>query len=339
MGRVDDIAKSFLSAALGESLFSQFRSAKDRDFGILNQAIPHLRRATSLMSRGPAKATCFRVLGQSFYTLHQRNINALYPLHRRSSNDLNRHLDDSISAFNKANEHAPEDPVTLFYLGNALCTRFRQNGNVTDAYKSISAFDSALDVLKDDNATKSILYNNLGDALFALYQKTRNETDIQWSIDAFKEAMDLLPAEHSDRSQLLTGLGNALCLRFKLSHNQKIIDIDESIRNLDAALECGPETYKAPFLRNLGDALLTKYQYNHNRADLEKALSRLTEAVELTRDDSRRQPRLRKLVDALAIAPDDFTNSSYGRVLANARRVVSQFSAEEGQPITVTITD
>jgi tetratricopeptide (TPR) repeat protein len=187
-------------------------------------------------------------------------------------------------------------------LGNALCTRFRRDGNLADVDASISIFRNALQYTSEDKSRVAIL-NNLGDALFARSQASNNKNNVEESINTFKQGVDLLPEGHKDRLPLLNGLGNALGHRFELSGRKDISDINDAINYLKGALSLlTHNTYRAPVLCNLGDALLTRFRYHWTLYDLEKALENLTEAVHVTKDQDRKQSRLNKLNVALAAA-------------------------------------
>ncbi|KAF8191206.1 tetratricopeptide repeat-containing protein [Pholiota molesta] len=199
----------------------------------------------------------------------------------------NKSLDEQIGVFRHALQLVlllrpaphPDRSQSLNNLGNALQTRFEQQGAQSDLDEAISLHQEALLLRPAPHPHRSLALDNLGNALQTRFRQQGVQSDLDEAISLLQEALLLQPAPHPDRSLSLNNLALGLLTRFE--HQDASIDLDEAISLLQEALllQPAPHPDSSLFLNNLGNALRTRFEQQGAQSDLDEAISLYREAL------------------------------------------------------------
>ncbi|GGN76464.1 hypothetical protein GCM10010112_48590 [Actinoplanes lobatus] len=191
-------------------------------------------------------------------------------------------------------------------LGNMLNLRFHHTGRTTDLDRAISLLGDALrQTPHHDHDTRQF---HLGGAHLSRFRSLGATADLDKAIPLLAAAADATGPDHPERAFRLRELGDAYQRRFTRRHDPA--DLERAADCLDAVAQAGTHEYvnlgmvlvelfqqrgdpdhldraievltTAGALSDLGNALHMRFRHRHRSADLEGAISRLTEALAAT---------------------------------------------------------
>ncbi|KZV71676.1 hypothetical protein PENSPDRAFT_400810 [Peniophora sp. CONT] len=168
-------------------------------------AYGHAIKIPSFENQPPAtKYSCCFGLGLSLFCIYQ-------------AMKIPGFLDDSILAYHRALDFAPEDSdpgkrQVLDRIGSMLQRRFRLSGNLDDIDYAISAHDRAVELTPADDLYLADFLSNLGIACLRRYRASRRgeREYLERAIKAHCRAIQVLPAGTPLETRLFHNFGLAL---------------------------------------------------------------------------------------------------------------------------------
>lgn len=184
---------------------------------------------------------------------------------------------------------APEMPMYLSNLGNALSSRYARTRDYADLIESIRLSRRAVAQTPLNAPFRSLCLNNLAVGLLERYEHDANERDLNTALECFRELQATTPSTSSDFVSYLTNLGACLYQRYLLHGN--IADVDEAISVYRQVLDLpvSEPTEQLSPLNNLGAALHRRYQRLGQPLDLQEAVGAFRAAHHALPSDSPRQ--------------------------------------------------
>ena len=149
----------------------------------------------------------------------------------------------------------PDLALALTNLGIALSKRFERLAALEDLYRTIDAFDKALDSTPDGHRDRAIRLNNLGACLIRRFERAQQFVDIENAVNRCSEAVKLTQLNEPDGAIFSNNLGVALRLQYsyskKIEHLNWVIEADEeSLISISVG-----HSERPMYQSNLGNAL------------------------------------------------------------------------------------
>ncbi|KAF8549859.1 hypothetical protein OG21DRAFT_1553074, partial [Imleria badia] len=177
----------------------------------------------------------------------------------------------------------PVKPTCLNNLGDALLTRFKCIGELSDLEDAITRFRDAVDITPHGHPDKLRHLNNLGIAFLTRFECIRKLSDLNDAITRIRDAVELTPHTHPDKPACLSNLGGTFLTCFACIGKLSDLEDATSTRIKDA-VDLTPHSHpvKPAYLNNLGNAFRARFKCIGELSDLEDAIARHRDAVELT---------------------------------------------------------
>ena len=268
-------------SSLGNALETRFeRTGQQAD---LDQAITRLSEAVDTAPAGhPARPRCCPPSGTRCGPVRaHRAAGGPGPGHHPTVGGRRRHPAGH-----------PDRPVMLSGLGIALRTRFGRTGQQADLDQAITGFSAALDATPTDHPDRARWLSNLGIALRARSERTGWQEDLDRAVTVGREVVDASPADHPSAPSGSPTSGSRCGPGSGARKNSRTWTRPSpgSSRPSPPARLTTPST--ARYLSNLGTVLQTRFWRTGELADLDQAVIRLSEAVDVTPADHPRPGRM-----------------------------------------------
>jgi tetratricopeptide (TPR) repeat protein len=180
----------------------------------------------------------------------------------------------------------------LWIFSVQLMNHFERFGDVTELQQAITLLEELVrsTSVSDDRYCEGLA--NLGVALSYRFDHLGELSDLEDAISRHKDALELTPHGHPHRRGCLNNLGNSFKARFK--RLGELSDLEDAISLLKDAVDPTPlleesdrstSVWDVQFregLANLGVALSIRFDHLGELRDLEDAISRHRDALELT---------------------------------------------------------
>lgn len=189
----------------------------------------------------------------------------------------------------------------LTNLGNALRRRSESNTALQDINEAVEFCQAAVDATREPSSIKAGFLTNLASALACRFDRFGLGDDIERAVDAARAAVSLKQYTGPNPKHLLN-LSNTLRQRSSLTRNS--VEAAEALGVARAALALLPEASpdRGTYYSILSHALLEVFDYTQDDLDLEEAISRASQAVDLASDSRSNQSELAARLTGLGIA-------------------------------------
>ena len=202
----------------------------------------------------------------------------------------NEFLDKAIKVYQEVNLSEAVVPMFYFNFGFALRTRYLRDGNLTDLYNAIEAYQKSIEITRKNPSDILSLFktlNNLGNVQRDIYTLTLDLKVLENAIASFEEAVDLGRKHFPYESAMcLTNLGTVF--RHHYVHTLHSTDIQKAISAFKEAVRLtAPDSHNLhALLNNLGMGYLTQFEITQeDRTNLEKAIDAFRQAIDLIPTD------------------------------------------------------
>jgi tetratricopeptide (TPR) repeat protein len=167
---------------------------------------------------------------------------------------------------------------------------YDRHGNLESLSRAIARFQSATDMIAEDDPRLPGILDSLGTCLSRRFERAGNIADMDDSIARYQAAVKLMTENDPDKPNRLRNLGDAHERRFQRFGN--LADINEAIMLKQAAVDHTPDDHplKADLLSSLGSSLSTRFERLGNTADLDGAIKSNQAAVNLIPDGHPNKP-------------------------------------------------
>ncbi|MEQ4720608.1 CHAT domain-containing protein [Nonomuraea sp. B19D2] len=323
----DDVQRAFMQSNL--ALFLNRRYDWLDDLEDLEQAVGLLQEASAIIPTGHPERCVL-------------SYNLSYALTRRFERlGVEADMNDAVAAARAAvatdSEEFPRMEARR-NLGNALRHRFIWAEELDDLNEAIQELRAALDDIEDDHPGKPRYLSDLANALRSRFDHTAGRlsrtgasADLDEAIDALRQAVHTTPDANAAKVDFLHNLSIALVARFRLARRAE--DLDEAlVTALESLRVIADRPKRMIYQQHLASTLLTRFDHRRDRADLERAIDLLRQAIAACpADHAERVVMLANLAGALIRglqfddAPDRCDEAV--RILEEAARL-----AREGTP-------
>ncbi|RCW46785.1 CHAT domain-containing protein [Halopolyspora algeriensis] len=175
--------------------------------------------------------------------------------------------------------------TALVHLAEALRLRYRQRGDLGDLQSSINELLGVVDDLGDGHKLLGKLLWVLASAATEYVDSTGEPGNLHQTLRVIGLAVRGLPADDPHRAMALAGYGS-LARRHYL-HGAAPSVLDTAVSAAEAAVEAaGTPPKRCAVLNSLVSNLLTRYEHSEEPADLERAQTAASEALETAPDGS-----------------------------------------------------
>jgi tetratricopeptide (TPR) repeat protein len=185
----------------------------------------------------------------------------------------------------------------LSNLGDTYAKRFQYAKRTADLDNAIATLQDATQLLHDTSINKPHRLMKLGDLYHDRYTQFKRGADLDLAIVCHEDCVRLTPPSeaclffHLDRLRILHRR------RFQVSGNR--VDLDAAITLHERAISISPRDNRPAQLNVLGSSYLARYDRYRDIRDIDQAVFRHQEAVDLTTDAHQRIGRLVNLGIAL----------------------------------------
>jgi tetratricopeptide (TPR) repeat protein len=161
---------------------------------------------------------------------------------------------------------------------------FERHGRLEQLEQAIVGFQSAINMIAEDDPRLPTALSNLGICLLDRFECLGNVADINESIAVKERAVTLTLEGDLDKASRLNNLGNSLQARFRRFGN--LADIEGALKSQQAVIDLTPDgdPNQPGRLNNLGSFLHTRFQRLGELADLDNGIMSQQAAVNLTPD-------------------------------------------------------
>jgi hypothetical protein len=199
--------------------------------------------------------------------------------------------DESIAAFRKAVDLAPDDAPAQVNLGAALLNLFERTGEPRHLDESIDVAHRAVaDAPATNGPQRRRALNTLGISLLARFKLLGELGDLDSAIAVCKEAVALAPVESPERPACLTNLANGYANRHHWSQSAEALASARAAYS--EALELTP--HDSPdyslHMNNWANAVADQYELTNEIEDLNTAVDAYTLAADVTQRGSPFRP-------------------------------------------------
>jgi tetratricopeptide (TPR) repeat protein len=198
--------------------------------------------------------------------------------------------DESIAAFRRAADLAPDDALSQNNLAVALLNLFHRTGDRQDLEDSIAAARRAADAAPAAGQTRARAINSLGNSLLARFKLLGELDDLDAAIATCEEAVRLVPERSPDRPGFLNNLANGYANRYRWSRSaDALVDARSAYGE---ALELTPsDSPDFPlYMNNWANVVADIYGLTDELKDLEAAIEAYAVAAEATERGSPLRP-------------------------------------------------
>ncbi|MFD5557301.1 CHAT domain-containing protein [Streptomyces sp. NPDC127068] len=223
---------------------------------------------------------------------------------------------------------APEHALRMDTLAAALSTLSRVTGEAAPLDEAADLGHRAVKASRTDDPDRPVRLNNHGLVLVQRYEMTSDPEDLYEATGIARDVLDGTPPDHADRARYASSLARALSLCTERDGGTP--DQHDEIVDLLRRAVPGDPNGRGAALLNLGVALLRRSRRAGRPADLEEAVTVLTEA----REESGGHPALRSQVGEVLASVLRAHHAHTGRPedLATARHLMDAARATGPEP-------
>ncbi|KAJ6569708.1 CHAT domain-containing protein [Mycena vulgaris] len=181
-------------------------------------------------------------------------------------------------------------------LGEALITRYRDEGNHSDLQVAVKHLQEAMRLTPEGHPERPGRLQGLAVSFTDRYQRLGDLSDLEAALQANQEAVGLTPEGHPERPGCLQGLAVSYGNRYQRLGD--LGDLEAALQAYQGAVGLTPEEHpeRPGRLRGLAVSFTDRYHRLGDLSDLEAALQANQEAVGLTPERHPERPgRLRRL--------------------------------------------
>ncbi|KAF7980535.1 hypothetical protein HWV62_37669 [Athelia sp. TMB] len=240
----------------------------------------------------------FKVLAQQYRSDFLTRRIEVVPTHFSHAN-VEQTISDYRNTLDLSPPGHPDRLIALNNLATALCTRFREFGQMADLEQAITCQRSALELCSPGHSDRYALLNNLAFALRNRFERSGQMANLDEAIIYYRGVLDLCPPGNPYRHSSLDSLAVALAIRFDQSGQTS--DLDQAITYLHDALDLNPPGHpgRQVILNNLAIVLGIRSSQFVQIADLEQAIAYHRESLALNPPG---HPECSTILDNLAAA-------------------------------------
>ncbi|KAF7975368.1 hypothetical protein HWV62_9695 [Athelia sp. TMB] len=222
----------------------------------------------------------FKVLAQQYRSDFLTRRIEVVPMHFSHAN-VEQTISDYRNTLDLSPPGHPDRLAALNNLATALCTRFRQFGQMADLEQAITCQRSALELCSPGHSDRYALLNNLAFALRNRFERSGQMANLDEAIIYYRGVLDLCPPGNPYRHSSLDSLAAALWIRFNRSGQTS--DLDQAVTFHYDALGLRPPGHPERHfsLDNLALALKTRFDQSGRMEDLDKAIACQRDALVL----------------------------------------------------------
>lgn len=286
----------------------------------INQAVELHRRALILPDADLRKPGFLHELGMSLLARHT----ALFD---RADDELRADINEAVdvmkSAVGLTLHDDPEKADRLQTLGVAHARMADAYGNNDDdIIGAFEAYEEALALIPRDDPRRAVCLNRLGSAATQRFQRYGAREHIDLAIASFNDALKLSPSP-SFQSVVKTNLSGALHGQFAAFGERE--DLDNAIQAQTEALALLPsgDPDEANWLNNIGMLLRERSNLFNLPGDLEQAVAKQQQAVDMTLDRDPLKPKLLNDLGCTHIAKFERDPESQDGLAALASAIVN----------------
>ncbi|KAF2626795.1 hypothetical protein BU25DRAFT_411322 [Macroventuria anomochaeta] len=191
-------------------------------------------------------------------------------------------------AVDSASETHPDLRTLLDNLGALLALRYEHQHDIEDLERGIYLTRQAIKLETGRGVAYAGLLNNLATKLSRRHVRKATMGDLNEAIRFAEEALEIMPVEHPEHGIVQNNLSGFLLHRFQRLQNDE--DFERAMQlTTDAPLD---SHLAHAWHHALGTQLNNRYMRKGNEEDVEKAISELRKALNLTTDDHRNRATL-----------------------------------------------
>ncbi|KAJ6537449.1 CHAT domain-containing protein [Mycena vulgaris] len=175
-------------------------------------------------------------------------------------------------------------------LGEALITRYRDEGNLLDLQVAVKHLQEAVGFTSEGHPDRARRLQNLSMSLTDRYQRLGDLSDLEAALQADQEAVGLTREGHPKRPGYLRNLAVSLTDRYQRLGD--LSDLEAALQADQEAVGLTPEGHpeRPGYLQNLAISFRDRYRRLGDLGDLEAALQANQEAVGLTLEGHPERP-------------------------------------------------
>jgi tetratricopeptide (TPR) repeat protein len=280
--RTYGISQIHLSLARASRLrFEHYRDPPD-----IESAVSGLRTALSLTPDGGlAKAECLFQLGISLSYVFELK----YQL-----DDLESGISSLLQAVKLMPDECSDLPRCRALAGMAFFCRYGLFSDIMDLDLAASYLHWATNQIADNDKSKPEYLASLARAQLTRYERMQDLSELDSSIRNLERAIEIM-ADDRVGHMYFAALSRSLAYRFLSNPQKNSVDLDASVSNAQRAVERVPENSPDMMycLGCLGTSQSTRYFHQRSPVDLNKAISSLREAIELSIGSGAKSERLK----------------------------------------------
>ncbi|KZV76176.1 hypothetical protein PENSPDRAFT_570139 [Peniophora sp. CONT] len=202
----------------------------------------------------------------------------------------------------------PDRPVRLHALATSLSIRFQHLDILDDLERAIITGQQAVEFTPERHLEKPVRLDNLGIFLTDRFRRLGERNDLERAIAAKRSAVELTSECSPDKPARLSSLAESLSTRYQ--SQGALQDIEDAVIAGQRAVDLTPEGHPRKPSRlhglaaslNLAASLTDRYDALNSLCDIERAVSTVEQAVELTPEGHQDRPaRLHDLCASLVI--------------------------------------